>query len=81
MASGEDTCLTRVREIVANELGVPAADVSPSLGLYAHPRWDSLTHVSILIRLESECGLNLSDRIAEELTTVQQMADRIRHTQ
>jgi acyl carrier protein len=81
MARSEDTILAHVREIVANELGLPAADVSPMLGLYAHPRWDSLAHVSILVRLETEFGLTLTERIAEELSTVQQMADRIRGPQ
>jgi acyl carrier protein len=81
MPSRDDTILARVRDIVATELGVPAAAVSPTLGLYAHPRWDSLAHVSILVGLETEFGLTLTERIAEELITVQQMADRIRGTQ
>ena len=76
--STDDSSLEAIKKIVASELSIPYAEVSPALGLYRHPRWDSLTHVSILVRLESEYGLTLTDNIVEELTTVQQMADKIR---
>lgn len=81
MADNEDTVLALVKRIVASELSTSATDVTPALGLYGHPRWDSLTHVNILVRLEAEGGLILADRITEELTTVQQLADRIRGKQ
>jgi len=81
MGDKEDAALALVKQIVASELRMSATDVMSTLGLYRHPHWDSLTHASILVRLEAEAGLVLADRVVEELTTVQQLADRIRGDQ
>ncbi len=70
--------ILRVRTLVADELKVPLLYITPSMGLYDHPLWDSITHVSILLRLESEYGLRLSDDIVDELLTIQQLANRVR---
>lgn len=74
---GEDA-LSLVQRIVAQELGMAVHDVTPQLGLYCHPRWDSIAHANILIRLEIEGGLILTDQAAENLTTVEQLANSIR---
>ena len=74
---GEDA-LSLVQRIVAQELGMAILDVTPQLGLYGHPRWDSIAHANILIRLEIEGGLILTDLAPEYLTTVEQMANSIK---
>jgi acyl carrier protein len=77
----EDPVLEMVKRIVGDELNIEPKDVTAELGLYRHPDWDSIAHAGILVRLEKEGGLALTDRIADDLTTVQQLADSIRASQ
>jgi acyl carrier protein len=74
----EDRVLVMVKRIVANELGIRPEDVTAELGLYLHPDWDSIAHAGILVHLEEEGGLILTDQIADEITTVEQLINRLR---
>lgn len=78
MNATRDPIMRQVIIIVAEELGIPKKELDEESGLYSHPLWDSIAHVTILIRLEAECGLTLNDEVAEQATTIRQLAELIR---
>lgn len=75
--TNEDCAYEKVCEIISQELNIPLEEVTPQLGLYCHPKWDSLSHVRILLRLETECNLKLSEFNIDTLTTVNLLIEKL----
>ena len=67
----------RVIAIVAEQLRVPADDVSPSSHLLDDLNADSLDLVELVMSLEEEFGTEISDEDAEGIRTVQNAVDYI----
>jgi acyl carrier protein len=65
-----DTIEARVREIIVNELGVEAEKVTPEALIVEDLGADSLDRVELVMALEEEFGVDISDEDAEELRTV-----------
>ena len=69
---------TRVKKIVAEQLGVPEADVTNEKAFVADLGADSLDTVELVMALEEEFEVEIPDEDAEKITTVQQAADYIK---
>jgi len=67
--------LERIKGIVAEELQISIDDIEIGLGIYEHPFWDSLSHVSILVRLEEEFGLYLDEALVDRVKTIEHLVD------
>ena len=68
MASVED----KVKHIIVEQLGVDEEEVKPEASFVDDLGADSLDVVELVMALEEEFGLEISDEDAEKLTTVQQ---------
>jgi acyl carrier protein len=66
MASVEE----RVRHIIVEQLGVDEAEVRPEAHFVDDLGADSLDRVELIMALEEEFKLEISDEEAEKLTTV-----------
>ncbi|WP_149454268.1 acyl carrier protein [Pasteuria penetrans] len=70
--------LERVRKVIVaslnvkSEVVVPTAKVDDDLGA------DSLDHVDLMMELEDEFGIEITDEDAEKIVTVQDIVDYIR---
>jgi len=58
-----------LREVVANALRIDVARVTDDLEFNAVPEWDSLNHITLILALESEYGLTITDDQVVELTS------------
>ena len=67
--------VTRVKKIVAEQLGVPEADVKNESAFVADLGADSLDTVELVMALEDEFGMEIPDEAAEKITTVQLAID------
>ncbi|AIL33248.1 acyl carrier protein [Basilea psittacipulmonis] len=67
----------RVKNIVANQLGVKEAEVNNTSSFLDDLGADSLDMVELVMALEDEFGTPIPDEEAEKITTVQQAIDYI----
>ncbi len=71
MATNED----RLIEIIANQLGVAADNVTPDASFMEDLGADSLDTVELVMALEEEFDLEIPDSDAEKIQTVQDALD------
>jgi acyl carrier protein len=74
MASVED----KVKHIIVEQLGVDEDEVKASASFVDDLGADSLDVVELVMALEEEFGLEISDEDAEKLTTVEQAINYIK---
>lgn len=63
--------LDKVRQIVAEQLGVDVNEVTPDASFVDDLGADSLDTVELVMALEEEFGLEIPDEDAEKIATVQ----------
>lgn len=60
----------RVKEIIVEQLGVDASEVTPEASFIDDLGADSLDTVELVMAFEEEFGMEIPDEEAEKLTTV-----------
>lgn len=71
------TVADRVKEIVVEQLGVKAEDITLNSSFVDDLGADSLDTVELVMALEEEFGIEIQDEQAEKITTIQQAVDFI----
>jgi len=69
--------LQRVQEVVANELGVDLEKVTPDAEFVDDLNADSLDLVELIMKLEEEFDVTISDEEAEKIVKVSDAVDFI----
>tara|TARA_B100001093_G_scaffold512158_1_gene581497 strand:+ start:1287 stop:1613 length:327 start_codon:yes stop_codon:yes gene_type:complete len=72
-----DTIDSRVMQIVSEQLGVNAQDVTVTSSFVDDLGADSLDTVELVMALEEEFNVEIPDEEAEKITTIQQAVDFI----
>ncbi|HET9919619.1 MAG TPA: acyl carrier protein [Ktedonobacteraceae bacterium] len=67
----------RLKKIIVDQLGVDEAEVVPSASFVEDLNADSLDLVELIMSLEEEFKVQISDEDAEKITTVQEAEDYI----
>ncbi len=67
--------IDRLRQIVAESLNVPPERLTEESGLGLTPGWDSMAHVSILVSIEQEFGI----QVDETLMNCRTIAELVEH--
>ena len=70
----------RVSKIVAEQLGVDEADVTPSASFVDDLGADSLDLVELIMAMEEEFDVKIEDEEAEKIKTVQNVIDFINNS-
>ncbi len=68
---------SRVRDIISEQLGVAANEVTPQASFIEDLGADSLDIVELVMALEEEYGMEISDEDAEKIRTVKDVVDYI----
>jgi acyl carrier protein len=67
----------RLKKIIVDQLGVDESEVVPSASFVEDLNADSLDLVELIMSLEEEFKLQISDEDAEKITTVQEADEYI----
>jgi acyl carrier protein len=68
--AAEDTVEVRLRRIISEQLGVDESQVVPSASFEEDLNADSLDLVELIMSLEEEFGIEISEEDAEKIRTV-----------
>ena len=71
------TVFERLKKIIVDQLGVDESEVVPNASFVEDLNADSLDLVELIMSLEEEFKLQISDEDAEKITTVQEAEDNI----
>jgi acyl carrier protein len=67
----------RLKKIIVDQLGVDESEVVPSASFVEDLNADSLDLVELIMSLEEEFKVSITDEDAEKITTVQEAEDYI----
>ena len=73
--------LSRVKKIIAEQLGVDEVEVVPTASFVEDLNADSLDLVELIMSLEEAFGMEISDEEAENIKTVQDAVEYINEHQ
>lgn len=65
----------RIRQIIADQLGVRLADVKDNASFQNAMNADSLDMVEVVMAIEEEFGIQIDDEMIEHVATVRQLVD------
>ena len=68
---------SRVKKIIAEQLGVPESDVTNEKAFVADLGADSLDTVELVMAFEEEFGIEIPDEDAEKITRVKEAVEYI----
>jgi acyl carrier protein len=68
----------RIRDVFINVLGVTDADLTADASPETIPSWDSLTHISLMLAVEGECGTQFEPEDLMELRSFGAVVERVR---
>jgi acyl carrier protein len=68
---------SRVREVLAETFGLSDEEMNGDLQLGSIPQWDSMGHMALIMRLESEFNLMFPSHAVAELVTVPEIVKAI----
>lgn len=78
MASdSKEDILTKLKPVIAEQLGVDESEVKEDASFTEDLNADSLDLVELIMSLEEQFGMQISDEDAEKLTTVGEAVDYI----
>ena len=76
-AMSKEEILTKLRPVIAEQLGVDEADVKEDASFTEDLNADSLDLVEMIMSLEEQFKIQISDEDAEKITTVGEAVDYI----
>jgi acyl carrier protein len=65
-----DVVIDKVIALVAEELGVEPGQLPHDATLNVYERWDSLNHISIILALEEEFGVEVNEDTIRQLNSI-----------
>jgi acyl carrier protein len=57
-------------DLISSAIQCDAASLTPDSRLAAHPNWDSIAHLNVMMLLEQEFGIEINDVTIDRFTTL-----------
>jgi acyl carrier protein len=77
MAASRDEVYERVKEVLTEQLGVEEGDITEEASFQEDLDADSLDLVELIMELEDQYGIKISDEDAQKIQTVGQAVDYV----
>jgi acyl carrier protein len=77
MAASREEVFERVKEVLTEQLGIEEDNITEEASFQEDLDADSLDLVELIMDLEDQVGINISDEDAQKITTVGQAVDYV----